>query len=99
MGSLDSDHPPYVSGEAGRDTIPDMARPHTCRCEPVATGDIAARLGIPRNTAHKWQQRGIMPPARWTVGGADSWCWEQDILPWLRASPRRRELLGEDAES
>lgn len=93
MRALDSATPPYVSGHAGHGTIAAMAKPHICRCSPVAAKDIAARLGIPVDTVNKWRQRGAMPPERWNVAGASTWCWEQDIVPWLQAHPQRRELL------
>lgn len=75
-----------------------MAPPHNCRCSPVAPIDIAKRLGIGVDTVNKWRQRGSMPVERWKVAGSSAWCWEQDIVPWLRAHPKRRELLPpEDA--
>lgn len=93
MGAPDTDPRSDLSGDAGHDTIPDMSRPHACRCEPVATGDIAARLGISVDTVQKWAQRELMPTARWKSGKTSLWCWEQDIVPWLQAHPRRRQLL------
>lgn len=73
-----------------------MATPHNCRCTPVAPNDIAGRLGIPVDTVNKWRQRGGFPVERWIVGNSRAWCWEQDIVPWLMAHPKRRELLPAD---
>jgi hypothetical protein len=59
----------------------------SCTCEPVGLVEIAARLDRRRNTVDSWQQRGLLPPPRWTVGGRPAWNWP-DIEAWARATGR-----------
>jgi predicted site-specific integrase-resolvase len=56
--------------------------------EPVGLAEIADRLGVKRQTADNWQQRGVLPPPRWTVGGRPAWSWQRDIEPWARETGR-----------
>lgn len=57
-------------------------------CEPVGIVEIAARLGVKRNTVDQWIQRAIeFPPARWTVGGRPAWNWP-DVEQWATETGR-----------
>lgn len=56
--------------------------------DPVGTKEIADRLRVEQQTAWNWKQRGVFPPARWTVGGRDAWSWPIDIEPWARQTGR-----------
>src|ERR1700733_4486311 len=58
-------------------------------CEPVGGLEIAGRLGVRRETVAMWKQRGLLPPARWTVSGEDAWDWALDIEPWARETGRK----------
>lgn len=55
---------------------------------PVGGLEIAERLGVKRETVAMWKQRGLLPPARWTVSGEDAWDWHEDIEPWARETKR-----------
>ena len=55
--------------------------------DPVGLVEIAERLGIIRQTADTWRQRGLLPPPRWTVGGRPAWTWA-DIEEWARETGR-----------
>jgi hypothetical protein len=56
--------------------------------DPVGLAEIADRLGVKRQTADNWQQRGVLPAPRWTVGGRRAWSWQRDIEPWARKTGR-----------
>lgn len=44
--------------------------------DPVGIQEIADRLGVPRERADKWRQRGVLPaPEESTVGGRPWWRW------------------------
>jgi hypothetical protein len=58
--------------------------------EPVGGLEIADRLDVKRETVAMWKQRGLLPPARWTVSGEDAWDWHQDIEPWAKETHRLR---------
>jgi hypothetical protein len=62
----------------------------TNRCEPVGGLEIAARLGVRRETVATWKQRGVLPAARWTVSGEDAWDWTEDIESWAHETGRLR---------
>lgn len=49
--------------------------------DPVGLAEISDRLGVQRDTVDRWRQRGVLPPARWTVGGRPAWAWV-DIEQW-----------------
>lgn len=55
--------------------------------DPVGLVEIAARLGVRRATADKWQDRGLLPLRRWTVGGRPAWDWA-DIAAWADRTGR-----------
>ncbi len=55
---------------------------------PVGLMEIADRLRVERQTARNWQQRGVLPPHRWTVSGRPAWSWTRDIEPWARQTGR-----------
>ena len=67
------------------------------QCEPVGGLEIAARLGVRRETVAMWKIRGLLPASRWTVSGEDAWDWTLDIEPWAARSGRlwRRRPTGE----
>jgi hypothetical protein len=45
-------------------------------CDPVGAVEIAARLGVARQTVDMWRQRDIdFPEPTWTVGGRPAWNW------------------------
>lgn len=56
--------------------------------EPVGLTEIADRLGVKLQSAQNWRTRGLLPPARWTVGGRPAWSWQRDIEPWARETGR-----------
>jgi predicted DNA-binding transcriptional regulator AlpA len=58
---------------------------------PVGLAEIAARLGVTRQTADNWRTRGVLPEQRWTVGGRPAWAWS-DIEAWAKETGR----LGSD---
>src|SRR5437870_9946420 len=56
---------------------------------PVGAAEIAARLGVRRQTVHTWRHRKLMPPPRWTVSGQPAWDWT-DIEDWALRTGRLR---------
>lgn len=58
--------------------------------EPVGIVEIAARLGVPRQTVDVWRLRGVLPPPKGEVGGRPAWDWP-DVLAWSieTGHPRR----------
>jgi hypothetical protein len=56
--------------------------------EPVGMTEIADRLGVRLQSAQNWRTRGLLPPARWIVGGRPAWSWLLDIEPWARSTGR-----------
>jgi predicted DNA-binding transcriptional regulator AlpA len=59
------------------------------QCDPVGAVEIAARLGVQRNTVDHWRQRDIgFPPPRWAVGGRPAWNFD-DVERWFNARPVR----------
>jgi hypothetical protein len=73
-------------------TAPKAPQPSSLGVDPVGQAEIADRLGENRQTVAQWHYRGLLPPARWTVGGRPAWNWA-DIVRWERAGgrPGRRE--------
>ena len=57
---------------------------------PVGAAEIAARLGVRRQTVHTWRHRKLMPEPRWTVSGQPAWEWPE-IEAWARRTGRLRE--------
>lgn len=55
--------------------------------EPVGSQEIAARLGVRRETVAMWRYRGLLPEPKWTVSGNPAWTW-RTIEAWARASSR-----------
>lgn len=49
--------------------------------EPVGLAEIADRLHVARRTVDSWQNRGLLPEPRWTVGGRPAWDWDT-IRTW-----------------
>ncbi len=62
------------------------------KADPVGLVEIAQRLGVKRQTAKDWKQRGLLPPPPWTVSGSPAWDWSQ-IEKWARETGR----LGDPA--
>jgi MerR-like DNA binding protein len=56
-------------------------------CDPVGSDDIAARLGVKRQTVAMWKQRGLLPEPRWTVSGRPCWNWP-DVAKWAKDTGR-----------
>lgn len=40
---------------------------------PVGLVEIARLCGVTRDTVDTWRSRGVLPQARWTVGGRPAW--------------------------
>lgn len=64
-----------------------MTRVQSPRMDPVGTVEIAARLGVKRETVDKWRTRDLLPAPRWTVGGRPAWDWV-DVERWARDTGR-----------
>lgn len=60
---------------------------------PVGIIEIAERLGVKRATVDQWGQRGLLPPADWTVGGRPAWNWPT-IRQWAVDSYRAVTVAG-----
>lgn len=58
------------------------------QADPVGLTEIAHRLDVAAQSAQNWRTRGVLPPARWTVGGRPAWDWHLDIHPWAAATGR-----------
>lgn len=56
-------------------------------CDPVGLIEIAARLGVQRNTVDVWRQRDLLPQPDWTVGGRPAWNWPT-IRSWAEQTGR-----------
>jgi predicted DNA-binding transcriptional regulator AlpA len=61
--------------------------------EPVGLIEIAERLGVKRATVDMWKLRGLLPPAKWTVGGRPAWDWA-DIMAWAKETGRLTDSAG-----
>lgn len=69
--------------------------------DPVGVGEIADRIGRPRDTVDEWIRRHAdFPAPRWTVSGRRAWAWP-DVRWWLvatgRGDPNMLRSLVEDA--
>lgn len=42
---------------------------------PVGAKEIAHAFGVEVETVYQWTQRGLLPPAPWTVSGRPAWPW------------------------
>jgi hypothetical protein len=51
---------------------------------PVGLAEIAAMLGLKRQSVDVIRHRGGLPEARWIVSGRPLWCLRCDILPFAR---------------
>jgi predicted DNA-binding transcriptional regulator AlpA len=60
------------------------------KASPVGAAEIAMRLGVKPQTVHRWCQRKLMPPPRWTVSGRPAWEWTA-IEAWARSTRRMSE--------
>jgi hypothetical protein len=60
-----------------------MADQHT-QHEPVGITEIGERHDAEPDMLGRWCDGGLLPEARWTVGGDPAWCWQCDIEPWAR---------------
>jgi len=61
--------------------------------DPVGLSDIADRLGVARQTAKSWNQRGLLPPPMWRASGSPLWDWP-DIERWARTTGRAPRSTG-----
>ncbi len=64
--------------------------------DPVGLLEIAARLGVARQTAKGWRLEGLLPPPRWTVSGYPAWEWK-DVERWARKTGRLHEQTSSTA--
>lgn len=64
--------------------------PRRPNADPVGLADLAKRLGVQRQTAKDWKQRGLLPAPRWYASDAPLWDWDADIEPWARKTGRLR---------
>lgn len=83
---------PFASSDTARATMRYMSRRHLRHCDVVGPQQIAERTGVQTNTVHMWRKRGVMPDVRWQISDVPLWCWTEDIVPWLRADPRRAHM-------
>jgi predicted DNA-binding transcriptional regulator AlpA len=60
------------------------------KADPVGLADIAERLGVRRQTAKDWKNRGLLPEPRWHVSGSPAWDWSE-IEKWARRTHRLKE--------
>lgn len=65
-------------------------------CEPMGAAEVAAFLGVKRETVHMWQFRGNMPQASWIVNGAPAWNMP-DVVGWAIATDRLAPEAVDDA--
>ena len=57
-----------------------------CPCEAVGLAQIAERLGVQRETAVRWNYRGLLKdlPKLGEAGNYPVWCWPHVIVPWAQ---------------
>lgn len=55
--------------------------------QPVGIVEIAARLGVKRQTVDVWRVRGLLPEPKGLVGGRPAWDWPE-IEAWARSTAR-----------
>jgi predicted DNA-binding transcriptional regulator AlpA len=63
---------------------------------PVGAEEIAARLGVPRQTVYTWRHRDVFLEPKGTVGGRPAWDWP-DVAEWARSRPSLQGHLGTDS--
>lgn len=66
--------------------------------DPVGLAEIAERLGVRRQTAKDWKQRGLLPAPEGTVSGAPTWNWPT-IERWARKTGRLKDPGGRRQEN
>lgn len=79
-------HCPWCRGIGYRgdlDPAPDPTGPST----PVGMVEVAAKLGVRRQTVDMWHHRDLLPEPDWTVGGRPAWRWST-IETWARETGR-----------
>ena len=86
MTGHDSATCPHQDCQLGRD-VGDLTEWESSR--PVGATEIAALLGVKRDTVVQWQGRGVMPAPDWTVGGRPAWR-VGVVLEWARETGRRK---------
>ena len=64
-----------------------VVRADAWAADPVGVAEIAARLGVERQTVDKWRTRKILPAPTWTVGGRPAWSWPV-VEGWAKESGR-----------
>lgn len=57
---------------------------------PVGAAEVAARLGVKRQTVQTWRHRNLLPAPRWTVSGQPAWEWAE-IETWAKRTDRLRK--------
>lgn len=55
--------------------------------DPVGPEEIAERLGVRRDTVHKWRHRGVLPEPDWIISSLPVWEWET-IRAWAENTGR-----------
>ena len=69
------------------DSVDTMTIVQAAAADPVGVVEIAARLGVERQTVDKWRTRKILPAPTWTVGGRPAWSWPV-VEGWAKESGR-----------
>lgn len=73
---------------AERDPGSPFAEGNIGAARPVGLSEIAAMLGVRRDTVDQWRSRGILPEPTWpSVGGRPAWR-ESVIRQWARETGR-----------
>lgn len=62
-------------------------------CDPVGAVEIAARLGVRRQTVDQWRIRRLFLEPRWTVGGRPAWDWP-DVERWAQGTGHPGQRIG-----
>lgn len=53
----------------------------------VGPQEVAERLGVQRETVHRWRVRGVLVDPEWVISGVPLWRW-QTVHRWARATGR-----------